>query len=70
MDKDGLPKPITRDDTEYGVRYYSEKDVMFMLEVARMVQQSEDATIVEKRGMQGYGTEAIAAELRARCNNG
>jgi hypothetical protein len=36
MIKENYPMRITRDDTEHGVFYYSEKDVMKMLEIARI----------------------------------
>jgi hypothetical protein len=36
MIKDNYPMRITRDDTEHGVFYYSEKDVIKMLEIARI----------------------------------
>jgi hypothetical protein len=41
MIKDNYPMRITRDDTEHGVFYYSEKDVMKMLEIARIEEREQ-----------------------------
>jgi hypothetical protein len=41
MTKDNYPMRITRDDTKHGVFYYSEKDVIKMLEIARIEEREQ-----------------------------
>ena len=61
MTKDGYPMRVSRDDTEHGVFYYSEKDVMKMLEIARIMEREECAKQLDE-----LGNDHCAAAIRAR----
>jgi hypothetical protein len=52
MTKDGYPMRVSRDDTEHGVFYYSEKDVMKMLEIARIEERQECAKVLTENAAQ------------------
>ena len=43
---------VSRDDTEHGVFYYSEKDVMKMLEIARIEERQECAKVLTENAAQ------------------
>lgn len=57
-------KPIQRDDTEYGVDYYTWKQVQALVKDAALKERERAALKVEELGMIGYGTLAIAAAIR------
>jgi hypothetical protein len=75
MIKDNYPMRINRDDTEHGVFYYSEKDVMKMLEIARIEEREQTnqkanaswARMCEK--MVAAEREACAKQLNALGND-
>jgi hypothetical protein len=52
MTKDNYPMRVSRDDTEHGVFYYSEKDVMKMLEIARIEERQECAKVLTENAAQ------------------
>lgn len=57
-------KPIQRDDTEYGVDYYTWKQVQALVKDAALKERERAALKVEELGMIGYDSLAIAAAIR------
>jgi hypothetical protein len=57
-------KPIQRDDTEYGVDYYTWGQVQAIMKGVALQERERAALKVEELGMIGYGTLAIAAAIR------
>jgi hypothetical protein len=57
-------KPVQRDDTEYGVDYYTWGQVQALVRGAVIQERERAALIAEELGMIGYGTLAIAAAIR------
>ena len=74
MSKIYLPFPVTRDDTDYGVNYYTEKDVYLMLETARAEERiacakdaSEKIAYRIKQGFAAHGhAEAVKKVILKR----
>lgn len=57
-------KPVQRDDTEYGVDYYTWSQVKSIMKGVALQERERAASKVEELGMIGYGTLAIAAAIR------
>ena len=71
MIKENYPMRINRDDTEHGVFYYSEKDVMKMLEIARIEERKTCVKILHdnstnSKGMAVHALIASAQQIEAR----